>query len=87
MKNYQSGYVLVDCTGLDLGDLGTVTGLYKKTKEAINSGKPIILGGVVNGDQGFSPVPAFGGIESTTSVFLSFFPVTIHIDSDDDVTM
>lgn len=87
MKNYQSGYVLVDCTGLDLGDLGTVTGLYKKTKKAINSGKPIILGGVVNGDQGFSPMPAFGGIESTTSVFLSFFPVTIHIDSDDAVTM
>ena len=87
MKLYQSGYVLVDCTGLDLGDLGTVKGLYNKVNEAVNSGKPIILGGIVNGDQGFSPIPAFGGIESTTSVFLSFFPVTIHIDSDDAVTM
>ena len=87
MKNYQSGYVMVDCTGLDLNDLGTVKGLYQKVIDAINSAKPIILCGIVNDDQGFSPISAFGGIESTTSVFLSFFPVTLHIDSDDVVTM
>lgn len=84
---YNSGYVMVDCTGLDLGDLGTVDGLYSKVKDAVDSGKLILLGGIVNGDQTFSPIPAYGGIESTTSVFVSFFPVTIHIDSDDAVTM
>lgn len=87
MKEYQSGYVMVNCNGIDLNDLGEVPGLYNKVKDAIASGKPIILCGIVNDDQSFSPISAFGGIESTTSVFLSFFPVTLHIDSDDVVTM
>ena len=82
-----SGYVLVDCTGLDLGDPGTVDGLYNKIKTALGTGKPIILTGIVNGTQEFSPIAAFGGIESTTSVFLSFFPITLHVDSDDAVTI
>lgn len=84
---FNPGYVMVDCTGLDLGDLGTVTGLYAKVKGAVQSGKPIVLGGIVNGDQGFTPIVAYGGIESTTSVFLSFFPITLHISSSDVVTM
>lgn len=84
---YNSGYVMVDCTGLDLGDLGTVDGLYEKVKAAVATGKPIVLGGIVNGTQAFTPIVAYGGIESATSVFLSFFPITLHIDSDDAVTM
>lgn len=81
------GYCLVDCSGLDLGDPGTVTGLYNKVKSAIGSGKPIVLGGLVNGTQGFTPVVAYGGEESSTSVFLSFFPITLHISSSDVVTI
>lgn len=84
---YNSGYVIIDCKGLDLGNLGTVSGLYEKAKNAVGTGKPIVLANVVNGEQAFTPIPAFGGIESTTSVFLSFFPVTIHVDSDDAVTI
>ena len=81
------GYAMVDCTGLDLEDLGTVSGLYEQVKNAVNTGKPIVLNNVVNGDQRFSPMVAYGGEESTTSVFLSFFPVTIHISNQDVVTM
>lgn len=84
---YNSGYVIIDCKGLDLSNPGTVTGLYEKVKNAVGTGKPAVLANVVNGDQAFTPIPAFGGIESTTSVFLSFFPVTIHVDSDDTVTI
>ena len=84
---FNPGYVMVDCTGLDLGDLGTVTGLYAKVKGAVQSGKPIVLGGIVNDTQAFTPIVAYGGIESTTSVFLSFFPITLHISSSDVVTM
>ena len=84
---YNSGYVMVDCDGLDLGNPGTVNGLYDKAKDAIGTGKPIWLTGIVNGTQQFSPMAAYGGIESATSVFLSFFPITIHIDSDDAVTI
>ena len=81
------GYVMVDCTGLDLGDLGTVSGIYKKVKTAIESNKPIQLYNLKNGTQKFTPIPAFGGIESATSVFVSFVPVTLHISSSDEVTM
>lgn len=81
------GYSMVDCTGLDLGDLGTVPGLYDQVKTAISTNKLIVLYGLVNGAQEFTPVPAFGGVESSTSVFLSFFPVTIHISNANVVTM
>lgn len=81
------GYAMIDCTGLDLGDLGTITGLYDQVKNAVATNKPIVLNNVVNGDQGFTPITAYGGVESSTSVFLSFFPVTLHISNEDVVSM
>ena len=69
----KGGYALIDCTGLDLGNPGTVSGLYAKA--------------MVNGEQAFGDIPGFGGVESSTSVFISFFPVTIHINSSDEVTI
>ncbi len=82
-----SGYVMIDCTGVDLGNLGTVDGLYDKVKSALSTGKMLVLTGIVNGAQSFSNIVAYGGIESASSVFLSFFPVTLHINSSDVVTM
>lgn len=81
------GYANLDCTGLDLGNPGTVSGLYAKAKAAIETNKPIMMYGLVNGEQAFTPVPAFGGVESASSVFLSFFPVTIHINSSNVVSI
>ena len=81
------GMAWIDCTGLNLGDLGTVAGLYAKAKAAIETQKPLVLSGVVNGEQSFSPIVGFGGIESASSVFISFFPVTIHINSSNVVSM
>lgn len=81
------GYAMVNCAGVDLGNLGTVPGLYNQVKAAIATNKPIMLYGLVNGSQEFTPVPAFGGVESSTSVFLSFVPVTIHVSSSNVVTM
>lgn len=81
------GYVMVDCMGLDLGELGTVTGLYNKVKTAIGANKPIQLYNLKNGTQKFTPIPAFGGVESASSVFVSFVPVTLHISSSDVVTI
>lgn len=82
-----SGYVMIDCTGVDLNDLGTVTGLYDKVKSAIATGKTLVLTNIVNSTQKFTNIVAYGGIESTTSVFLSFFPITLHINSSDVVSM
>lgn len=81
------GYAMIDCTGLDLGNPGTVTGLYEKALNAIKTGKPLVLNNVVNGSQAFTPITGFGGIESSTSVFISFEPVTIHISNEDVVTI
>lgn len=55
------GYSMIDFSGCDLGNLGTVTGIYKRTKEAIETGKPLVLSGMVNGEQAFTPIIAYGG--------------------------
>lgn len=81
------GYSLIDMTGVDLNDLGTKTGLYDAIKAAVKAGKPMVLCGIVNNTQAFSPIVAYGGVESSTSVFVSFFPITLHVDSDDAITM
>lgn len=81
------GYAMINCKGLDLGDLGTVTGLYDQVKNAVATNKPIVLNNVVNGTQEFTPITAYGGVESSTSVFLSFFSITLHISNEDVVSM
>lgn len=83
----KGGYATIDCNGIDLNNLGTVDGIYTKAKAAINTGKPLVLNGIVNNTQKFTDIVAYGGIESSTSVFLSFFPITLHISNEDVVTM
>ncbi len=80
------GYALVDCTGVDLSNLGTVNGLYSKLDSAIKSGKFILLANIVNGDINFSPIPSFGGYDDD-GIFMSFEPVTIHVTSSDVVSI
>lgn len=80
------GYALIDCSGLDLGNLGTVAGLYEQVKNAVENNKPMVLANVVNSTQKFSPITAYGGKE-TNGVFVSFFPVTLHISTSNVVTM
>ena len=83
----KGGYAIVDCTGIDLHDLGEVTGIYAKVKGAVDTGKPIVLYNLVNDSQAFTPITAYGGVENSTTVFLSFFPVTLHITNEDVVSM
>lgn len=87
MKDYKGGYVIVDGKGLDLTTLGKVDGLYKQIKDAVAIDKPIVIRNVTNNGQDFTPMYAYGGVESATSVFLSFFPVTIHVANTDVVTI
>lgn len=81
------GYAMIDFSGVDLNDLGTKTGIYNAVKAAIATEKPIVISGIVNNTQKFTPIVAYGGVESSTSVFLSFFPITLHIDNTDTITM
>lgn len=82
----KGGYALIDCTGLDLGELGTVTGLYNQLDAAIKSGKFILLANVENNGTSFSPIPSFGGYDDD-GIFVSFEPVTIHVSTSDVVTI
>jgi hypothetical protein len=83
----KGGYATIDCKGIDLNNLGTVEGIYEKSKAAIDTGKPLVLNGIVNNAQKFTDIVAYGGVESSTSVFLSFFPITLHISNEDAVSM
>lgn len=80
------GYALIDCEGLDLGDLGKVSGLYNQIDNAIKHGKFMLLANVVNGTTKFTPIPAFGGYDDD-GVFVSFEPVTIHVTIGDVVSI
>lgn len=82
----KGGYVLIDCTGLDLAELGTVTGLYNQLDAAIKAGKFILLANVENDGTNFTPIPSFGGYDDD-GIFVSFEPVTIHVSTSDVVTI
>lgn len=81
------GYILVDFTGVDLSNLGTKPGAYDEISEALKTEKPVVIHGIVNGAQAFTDIVAYGGFENSTSVFLSFFPVTLHISNEDVISM
>lgn len=51
-----NGYVMIDGTGLDFSNPGTVTGLHKQLKDGIRTGKMMILAGTVYGDLPYSPI-------------------------------
>lgn len=87
MVNLNGGYVLVDCTGVNIDRLGnTVDGIYDKVLSAIKTNKPIVLCNIVNDDVKFSPVLACCGVESDTSVFLIFNSIVLIISNDDVIT-
>ena len=84
------GYTLVNCKGIDLSDLGKVSGIYNRVKAALDTDKPVVLYNIVRGTQKFKPIIAFGGVDASDeneSLFLSFYPVTLHIAKDDTVSI
>lgn len=62
----RTGYHVIDATGLDLNDLGTVTGLNEKCKKAIEVGKPTFMENVVNGSESVIPIPVSLMMASTS---------------------
>lgn len=62
----KTGYHIIDAKGLDLDDLGKVTGLNAKCKKAIEIGKPVFLENVVNDDEALIPIPVSLMMASTS---------------------
>lgn len=83
------GYSLVDCTGLDLGNLAKVDGIYNKMLTAYNSDKLVLCANVKNGTSKFTPIPAFVSTEIVSSkieIVLTIMNLPYRIKDDDTIT-
>lgn len=82
-----TGYVLIDASGVDLNTASkTVTGMYEKSKAALDTGKVCYLTNVVDATVKLSNIPVVGYYSSTSATF-TFSMNTINISSEDLVTV
>jgi len=81
-----TGYVLVDSTGLDISESSaqTVDGLYAKLKTAHDIGKMVILTNVKNGENPVSPFPAM--LEEGVGITITLGDFSAVVTTDDEVT-
>lgn len=85
----KGGYSLVDCTGLNLGSLGKVDGIYNKMLTAYKANKLVLASGIVNGSASFTPIPVFLATETVSSktvIVMTLMNLPYRI-SDDDVVV
>lgn len=84
-----NGYIIIDCAGIDMlsDEAQSLTGLYARVKEAINSGKPIYATGLTWGEQGtMSPIEIFT-VQFDGYVVCTASTIQIIVGSDDSVTI
>ena len=82
----KGGYQLVDCTGIDLTNTTatSLTGIWKKAKEAIACQKPIVCSGCVYGTGvPVSPVVCFGWYIASDEIVIVGATLHIHITDND----
>lgn len=82
------GYTMVDATGLNLGNLAKVDGIYNKLMTAYNANKPTWLYNVVNGSAGFTPIPCFIAVEvdgTTKTIILAIMNLPYRVSADDTI--
>lgn len=83
-----TGYILVDCTGFDLANPGTVDGIYDKMMAAYYSKKLVICENMKNGSAKFTPIAGFIGLEvdgTTVTVILTIMNLPYRISADDSI--
>lgn len=88
MKTNNGGYCMIDLSGTDLtsGSKVTITGSYNALKRAMAADKPIVVSGIVAGDEKVSPSYASVATDSTNFV-ATVNTNTITVDSSDGVTV
>lgn len=81
-----SGYIMVDVTGLDVSEGGeqTVPGLYQRLIDARATGKAVMLTGAVNGDSEISP--SFVTVTEGAGETFTLGAFTAIVADDDTVT-
>ena len=85
----KGGYVLVDCGGLELNDSSTqkITGMYKRAKAALESGKPCWACHCLMNDSLASPVSVAAWQEDEHTIIATGHVFRVVIEDDDDVTV
>lgn len=82
------GYIVVDCTGLDLSDntSQTISGIWNKAVSAIDADKPIVAYNTEYGTgKRVSPVTCFGWYIATDEIVIVGATLHIHIKDNDSV--
>lgn len=86
---YNSGYIFIDCGGLELNDSSTqsISGMFSRAKKALESGKPVFaINCEMNG--GFTaPVSVTAWLEDEHTIIATGHVLRIVIKDDDDVTV
>ena len=83
----KTGYVVVDCTGINLlaGEKKTVSGIYAKVKEAFETGKPMFA---CNCEYGtgvpMTPIPVMAIIEAGVYIMTASI-LQVRVDENDGV--
>ena len=86
----KGGYILADCTGLDLSSSSSqsISGIWKKAVAAMKSGKPLVAHNCVYGTgKKVSPVTCFGWYIDTDEIVIVGATLHIHIKDDDTATV
>lgn len=89
MTNRVGGYIMVDCTGIDLttGDTPiTVPGIWDIATAAMKSKKPIVAEGLTYGDAPVTPVNCFGWVLADDEIVFVSATIHVHIKDDNTVT-
>jgi len=83
-----TGYVMVDCTGLNLNisTEQTIAGIYSKAKAALDSGKPCIAANCNMSGAPCSPCSVIAWMEGTT-IIATGHVLRLSITSADKVTV
>lgn len=83
-----TGYVMVDCTGLNLNTSSeqTISGIYAKAKAALESGKPCIATNCNMSGAPCSPCSVIAWMEGTT-IIATGHVLRLSITSADKVTV
>ena len=85
----KTGYVVVDCTGIDLLSQSKVTvpGIYAKVKEAFETGKPMFACNCEYGSGvSMTPVPVMAIIEAGVYIMTASI-LQVRVGADDGVTI
>lgn len=84
------GYVMIDCTGVDLTKGSTeqnVSGIYSRTRECMASGKPIVANNCVWGTNGIVTPIAVMAIQFPGYIIVTASTLQIVITENDVITI